>query len=293
VERAGERYRGTQAIGVVVPGQQEPRELVIVALDRWENAVILRGTATVDRDDPFWLPGTWELTSDAGTEHRGGGGGTSIGWLEQFEPPLPPSARALRVRLGPDNERFGPRKALDDSRVVDVALPAEPPTIQRAPATFDPAAEPGVFTGRRPSLEGASVRPDAIVAVSAQLDDPGDPDDPDDLAGRDVAVTSIERFPAWFLLHLAGTGGLVVKATTADRRPPGRFGKLWTAEDDRGNRYEGALRSSHSGFPWLVTAGLTPALDPAATELVLAFPNLFGPGIVRTRFALPPGQPVR
>ena len=50
-ELAGQGYLGTQALGTVVPGQQAatPRVLVIVAVDRWENSVVLRGTATVDR----------------------------------------------------------------------------------------------------------------------------------------------------------------------------------------------------------------------------------------------------
>jgi hypothetical protein len=99
-------------------------------------------------------------------------------------------------------------------------------------------------------------------------------------------VTSIERFPTWFLLHVGGTGGLPDLPDLGPIRPPHAARKLWTVEDDRGRRYEGALRSAHSGFPWLVTVGLRPALDPAATELALTLPNPFGPGVVLTRLRL-------
>lgn len=284
-ELAGQRYLGTQALGTVVAGQPAatPRELVIVAVDRWESGVVLRGTATVDRDDPFWLPRRWQLATDVGTEHgNGGGGGTSIGWSQDFEPPLPMSARELRITLGPDSERFRDAHPAGDSRTVAVALPAGPPTVHRASTTLDTAAEVAEFHGRTPSLEGGSVRPDGIVAVSARLEGA------DVLAGRDLVVTSIERFPHWFLLHVGGTGGLPALEPSRSTR---RFRKLWTIDDDRGRRYEGAVRSSHSGFPWLVTAGFSPALDPAATELALAFPNPFGPGVVRTRLSL--GPPAR
>jgi hypothetical protein len=171
-------------LNVAVPDR--PRELVLVALDLWDHAAVLRGTATIDREDPFWLPRSWRITTDAGTVHRPDGGGGSSSWLVRFEPAIPEGAREIRVFVGPDGEALHDDRSLPGEPSLVASVEGSPTGVRRAPATVDGAAELGAGVGRLPSLEDRSVRPIRVLAVSARLDD---------VVGRDINVLSIETYP--------------------------------------------------------------------------------------------------
>jgi hypothetical protein len=275
-ERADGDYQGTVAVNVAVAARERERELVLVAVDVWDHATVLRGTATIDRADPFWLPHAWAITTDDGTDYtRGGSGATSMQWTVEFAPAVPRSARRLGVFVGPDGVREPGIGSLPDQPTLVVPLAGWPTSPHHAPASLDLTAELGPPVGRMPNFEGQSVRPEGVLPVSARLDD---------VAGRDLSVLSIERYPTWFFLHLGGTGAL---PSAVPGEAMGRLRRCWTAEDDRGGRYQGTIKSSHGGFPWVVDVPFVPALDPQATGLALAFPNPFGPGVVRTSVDLP------
>jgi hypothetical protein len=106
--------------------------------------------------------------------------------------------------------------------------------------------------------------------VSTALDGAGE---------RDLFVLNIDVRPEWFAVHIGGGGPLAVGGDI-DVAAMGLLKNHWSATDDRGGHYAGSVCSSHSGFPWTVTATLAPALDPAARALTLTFPFPFGSGAV-------------
>lgn len=114
-------YLGTAALNVDVPDR--PREIVLAALDVWQKACVLRGAAALDRENPFWLPGSWRMTTDLGTSHAPrGGGGAWLRWLVNLEPSLPQDAQELRFFVGPDDERLHKDASLPEEPSVIVAL---------------------------------------------------------------------------------------------------------------------------------------------------------------------------
>jgi hypothetical protein len=274
--RAG-AYRGTVVLNVDVPGRSPEHRIALVALDAWETCWELRGTATPNAADRFWLPRDWRVQTDAGTMHvTCGGGATDRGWHWRFEPPLPDQARRLRVFVGPDSDRspFDVQPPAATSLGVD--LVGWPAVVRRAAATLDTVdtvAEPS--SPPVPSRRGQPdpLLPERVVVVSTQLDD---------VDGRDLSVLSIDVRRDGFLMHVGGDGDLELDDRVLAVHRRGR----WGAEDDRGGRYAGQVVASSSGFPWTTTTAFAPTLDPAATALALGFPNPFGPGTVHTTVAL-------
>jgi hypothetical protein len=288
--KQGERapgYRGTVALNAFVPNPS--LEVVLVALDLWEHACVLRGSATSDHENPFWLLSSWRLRTDRGTVHvpRGGGGG-SLRWLVKLEPPLPGDTKEIQVSLAPKARGpHGDESVSPDSNVV-FDLPSQPVSIQQAATRLEADTDLPLQVGAGLSLANAPVQPDRVIAVSAQLDDA--------VLGRDICVLSVEVRPGWFFLHLGGSGELALGPDPAPDRGLVETMKLlghrWSVEDDRGGQYRGTVMSSHSGWPWTVDAVFTPALDPSAARLVLEFPNPFGNGVIHTTVELPPvGDP--
>jgi hypothetical protein len=96
-----------------------------------------------------------------------------------------------------------------------------------------------------------------VLPVSARLSGIGD---------GDVFVFAIRTWPGCFDVVIGGDGS----------GPELRAGlRSWTAEDDRGQRYEGRESGGSSGATWAEEAVLFPALDPQATHLALTFPHPF------------------
>jgi hypothetical protein len=275
---AAEGYRGTVALNVAVTGR--PREIVLVALDVWQHVCVLRGAATLDRENPFWLPGSWKITTDVGTSHASrGGGGAWLRWLVNFEPSLPEDAEMLRFFVGPDDERMHNEASLPDEPSAVIVPSNQPITVRRVPASFDGARELTALVDRGPNLEADPLRPDRVIPVSAQLDE---------VVGRDINVLSIDVRPSWFFLHMGGRGGLNAAGTCGAESTVQRLHRRWTAEDNRGGRYHGTIKGTHSGWPWTIDATFTPTLDPTATALKLEFPNPFDDGVVSTTVELSP-----
>jgi len=273
-------YRGTVALNVTVPGRAASRQIVLTSLDMWRDHVALNIAATDDRADPFWMPSAWRIATDAGTSHaRRGGGGGSLHWQWSFQPALPADLGELRFHIGADGSRPPVPGSVPAEPSVTVRLPAWPPNVRLAPASFDAATEPA-RAGGGPTFELEPLRPRRVIPVSATLDHGAD---------RDLQVLSIDAHPTWFLLRIGGSGPLAFGADDSpDGRDMARLRLRWAARDDRGGRYEGMFKSGHSGTVWNLDATFTPALDRAATALALEMPNPFGPGTVRTTVDLPP-----
>jgi hypothetical protein len=271
-------YLGTAALNVDVPDR--PREIVLTALDVWQKACVLRGAAALDREKPFWLPGSWRMTTDLGTSHAPrGGGGAWLRWLVNLEPSLPQDAQELRFFVGPDDERLHNDASLPDEPSVIVALSNWPITVRPAWTSFDGARELSSQIDYRPNLEADPLRPDRVIPVSAQLDD---------VVGRDISVLSIDVRPSLFFVHLGGRGALHAAGTSGPEDALRHLHRQWTAHDNLGTRYCGTIKSTHSGWPWTIDATFSPSLDPKATVLTLEFPNPFGAGVVRCTIELPP-----
>ena len=286
----GAGYRGTVALNVVVPNPW--LEIVLVALDLWDHACVLRGAATTDRENPFWLLNSWTITTDRGTSHMSrAGGGSSLRWLVKLEPSLPDDTKEIQVSFAP-NDR-GPHRDASPPRESNLvlALPSPHGFVRRAGTRLDADTDlrPPVEAGL--NLENEPVQPDRVIPVGAQLDDA--------VVGRDICVLSIEVRPSWFFFHLGGSGELALGPDPAPDSGLVETMKLlrhrWSAEDDRGGQYRGTVMASHSGWPWTVDAVFTPALDPSASRLGLEFPCPFGSGVIHTTVELPPvgdpGQP--
>ena len=261
-------YGGTLAPNVAVPGLS--RQLVITAVDVWAHAVQLRGTAEVDRATPFWFPSAWGVATDLGSTHMfHGGGANSLSWEYRFVPSLPAGAQELRIFVGPERTKFEVGGELPSEPALTITLPAAPPAVRRAAAVLDPAAtQPRL--GFRGDVVRSPVRPTRVIPVSTALDGAGE---------RDLCVLSIDVRPEWFAVHIGGGGPLAVGGDI-DGSAARLLNNNWSATDDRGGRYAGSVCSSHSGFPWTVTATLTPALDPEARALTLTFRYPFGSGAV-------------
>ena len=261
-------YRGTLAPNVTVPGLS--RQLVITAVDLWTHAVQLRGTAEVDRATPFWFPSPWGITTDLDTTHTFEGGGTgSLAWEYRFVPSLPAGAQELRIFIGPEQTRPTAGDDLPAEPVVTIALPTGPVTARSAAAVVDPEAEPPP-QGIRGDVERAPVRPTRVIPVSTPLVGAGE---------RDLYLLNIDLRPEWFAVHIGG-GGPLAPWADADGPAPRLLRYGWSAVDDRGGRYGGSGRGTHSGYPWTATATLAPALDPEVRGLTLTFPYPFGSGTV-------------
>ena len=263
-----EGYRGTLAPNVAVPGL--PRQMVVTAVDLWTHTIQLRGTEEVDRAAPRWRPAAWGLATDLGSTHvfEGGGGG-SLSWEASFAPSLPAGARELRLFVDPEGRRIADAGDLPPEPAVTIALPAASPTVRRAAAVLDPAAEM-LRSGFRGDAEGSPVRPTRVLPVATAVDGAGE---------RDMCVLTIDLRPDWFAVHIGGGGPLAVD-DDLERASRRLLHHGWSAGDDLGGRYAGSGCSTHSGYPWTATATLTPALDPTARELRLTFPHPFGPGTV-------------
>ena len=268
-------YGGTLAPNVVVPGLS--RQLVITAVDVWRHAVQLQGTAEVDRATPFWLPSAWGVTTDLGSTHRfHGGGAGSHSWEHRFVPSLPAGARELRIFVGPERTQFEVGGELPREPALTIALPAAPLTVRRAAAVLDPGA-PQPRLGFMGDVERSTVRPARVIPVSTALHGAGE---------RDLCVLSIDVRSEWFAVHIGGGGPLGV-GDDSDGAAVRLLNSNWSGTDDRGGRYAGSVCSTHSGFPWTMTATLAPALDPEARALTLTFPYPFGSGAVTATVDLP------
>jgi hypothetical protein len=261
-------YGGTLAPNVVVPGLS--RQLVITAVDVWGHAVQLRGTAEVDRATPFWFPSAWGVATDLGSTHTfHGGGAGSHSWAYRFVPSLPAGAQELRIFVDPERTQFEVGGELPREPALTIALPAAPLTVRRAAAVLDPAATPPRL-GFMGDLDGSPVRPTRVIPVSTALVGAGE---------RDLCVLNIDVRSEWFAVHVGGGGPLSVGDDGQETAV--RLLKYnWSGTDDRGGHYAGSVCSSHSGFPWTMTATLAPALDPEARDLTLTFPYPFGSGVV-------------
>lgn len=272
-----EGYLGTVALNVTV--REQPREIVLVALDVWQHACVLRGAATLDRENPFWLPGSWRMATDLGTSHAPrSGGGAWLRWLVKLEPPLPDAAHELRFFVGPDDETGHNDGSLPDAPSAVVALPSQPVVVRPAFTSFESARELSSQIDAGPDLEADSLRADRVIPVSAQLDD---------VMGRDINVLSIEGRRSWFFVHLGGRGALQLSGDSGPGDAMQRLRRRWTAEDNLGGRYQGTVKGTHSGWPWTIDAIFSPSLDPRASLLTLEFPNPFGGGVVLTSVELP------
>lgn len=182
--RADGYHRGTVPLNVVVPDR--PRELVVVALDVWYHAAVLRGTATIDRAKPFWAPHSWAIATDGGAPSLARGGGGGHWWSWHFEPAIPDDARELGVYIGPDSERRPPAELSLAEPTVTAGLAGWPTTPVPAAAVLDSAVEAGPRTGPSPDIETGSVRPIEVIALNARLED---------VVGRDLNVLWIVQAP--------------------------------------------------------------------------------------------------
>ena len=259
-------YGGTLAVNTAVPGRS--RELVITAVDVWTHAVVLRGVAEVDRAEPFWFHSAWGLATDLGSTHSfHGGGGSSLSWVYRFDPALPAVAKALRIYVGPEQPQHETSRELPPEPALTIDL-AAPFSVRRVAAVFDSAAAlPS--SGFMGDVEGSPVRPTRVIPVSTTLHSAGE---------RELCVLNIDVHAEWFGVHIGG-GGPLAMGGEADALSP-LLKQNWAAIDDRGGRYVGSGRHSHSGFPWTTMATLTPALDPEARALTLTLPDPFGSGAV-------------
>jgi hypothetical protein len=271
------------ALNAAVPNPS--LEVVVVALDLWDHACVLRGSATTDREDPFWLLSSWRITTDRGTVHlpRGGGGG-SLRWLVKLEPPLPGDTKEIQVSLAPMMRGPHRDESVSPGSNVVIDLPSQPVSVQPAETRFHADTDLPRQVGAGLSLANAPVRPDRVIPVSAQLDDA--------VLGRDMCILSIEVRPGWFFFHMGGSGELAMGPDPAPDRglveTMKLLGRRWSVEDDRRGQYQGTVMGAHTGSPWTVDVVFTPALDPSAARLALEFPNPFGTGVIHTTVGLPP-----
>jgi hypothetical protein len=283
-------YRGTVAMNVLVPNPS--LEIVLVALDLWDHACVLRAAATTDRENPFWLLNSWRITTDRGTLHvaRSGGGG-SLRWLVKLEPSLPDDTNEIHVSFAPTEPRSHSDASPPTESNVVFALSNQRVSVQHVGTRLDVDTELPLPVEAGLNLEHEPVQPDRVIPVSARLDDA--------VVGRDIGVLSIEVRPSWFFLHLGGSGELGLGPDPAPDsglvETMKHLRRRWSVEDDRGGQYRGTIMGSHSGWPWTVDAAFTPALDPSAAGLTLEFPNPFGNGVIHTTVDLravgDPGPP--
>jgi hypothetical protein len=105
--------------------------------------------------------------------------------------------------------------------------------------------------------------PKRVIAIGAEVGD---------LFGSRIVTPSLVVWPTWF--DLTVTGDLSGASATVLGSPHGAARR--TATDDHGRDYLGTITGSHSGLG-LCTQSLTftPAPDPSATSLTMAFPASF------------------
>lgn len=227
-----------------------------LAVTCWDDSFALHGVQPLPTPPP---PGPHpgvrdvEITTDAGTKHRGEGAGghghPRFLWHTRFEPALPPGITTLTLSA----------TAFMDAAAITalIRLPHWPPSRHEAVARV--ATRP---TRGRPRLDQVgSALPDRVVALSADLGV---------IADVRRALTVLYCWPTWFLLTIeAPTDALPVTQRAV-------FEHAWEMEDDRGNTYVGMDTGGWSGRDSGAHVAFAPGLDSQARELRLSFPDPFG-----------------
>jgi len=235
-------FRGAVAVGRPLVGGPVATT-TLPALELWDDSLV---ATLVEFPEPGAVSAgiqagganTWSATSDAGSIHRGVGGGGPAGadrlidWRLTLTPGLPPAVRTVDVRIGIGDDDAA-RDADPDCMSCGPPLPPSPPL---------------------PPVEQLPVAPGLEL----------------DWFGSRLVVPALVRWPGWFDLTVVGERrGAWGDAPFA--APVG--GSRWAAVDDRGRHYDGAATGTGSDGR-LVHRDLSfaPALAPDARTLTLLVP---------------------